>query len=168
MIHEFASAPALAKELAQQVAAALHTRIVSQGEAALAVSGGTTPVRFFQALSATPLDWRHVTITLVDERWVPETSPRSNAALVRTHLLQGAAAAARFIPLVSMAATPEADSKIAAMRLAELPLPALPPWCWAWGWTGIRLPSSRAETGWPRRSLLREAHTLNACAPLLP
>jgi 6-phosphogluconolactonase len=38
-------------------------------------------------------------VTLVDERQVPETSDRSNARLVRQHLLRHEAAAATFIPL---------------------------------------------------------------------
>lgn len=86
----------------------------------LAVSGGTTPVKFFQALSAQPLDWARVTVTLVDERWVDEASPRSNAALVRTHLRQGRAALARFIPLYNGAATPRAG--VAALDAALRPL----------------------------------------------
>jgi len=41
-----------------------------------------------------------VSITLVDERAVPPEHADSNARLVREHLLQDAAAAARFFPLV--------------------------------------------------------------------
>ena len=37
----------------------------------LAVSGGTTPEIFFNQLSAQSIEWEHVWITLVDERWVP-------------------------------------------------------------------------------------------------
>jgi 6-phosphogluconolactonase/glucosamine-6-phosphate isomerase/deaminase len=37
-------------------------------------------------------DWQRVTVTLVDERQVPETSPRSNARLVREALLRNRAA----------------------------------------------------------------------------
>jgi 6-phosphogluconolactonase len=66
----------------------------------LAVSGGKSPVPFFHALRSQPLDWSRVMITLVDERFVPADHPDSNAALVREHLLQDAAAAARFLPLV--------------------------------------------------------------------
>jgi len=38
-------------------------------------------------------------VTLVDERWVDMSSPRSNAALVKKYLLQGKASKATFIPL---------------------------------------------------------------------
>ena len=59
-----------------------------------------TPVGFFQALSRRDdVPWDKVTITLVDERWVDESSDRSNARLVRQNLLQGRAALATFVPL---------------------------------------------------------------------
>jgi len=67
----------------------------------LAVSGGTTPALFFDHLAREKLDWARVTITLVDDRCVPESSDRSNVRLVKEHLLQHEAAAARFVPLVA-------------------------------------------------------------------
>jgi len=122
-MRSFATSAELAEALADAVAAALAARLLT-GPAALAVSGGQTPVRFFDALAQKKLDWARVTVTLVDDRWVPESSPRSNAALVRAHLLQGPAAAARFVPLVNDAATPEAgrDATEAALRALPLPL----------------------------------------------
>jgi 6-phosphogluconolactonase len=123
MLHEFASSSALAEALARRVAGALAGRVAREGRAALAVSGGATPVRFFEALSRKLLDWSAVTVTLVDDRWVPESSPRSNAALVRRHLLVGPAAAARFLPLVNEADSPEAGRHEAELAVAKLNLP---------------------------------------------
>jgi len=123
MMREFSSAADLAEALASAVQDALAARLRHDGAAALAVSGGTTPVAFFQALSRRDLDWRAVTVTLVDERWVPESSPRSNAALLKTHLLQNRAAAATFVPLVNSAATPETGRHDAEAAIAALPLP---------------------------------------------
>ena len=40
-----------------------------------------------------------MTITVIDERQVDETSPRSNAALVKAALMQNESAAAVFVPL---------------------------------------------------------------------
>ena len=45
------------------------------------------------------IPWSKITVTLVDDRQVPETSPRSNAKLVRDNLLQNLAAGAEFVPL---------------------------------------------------------------------
>ncbi len=113
----------LAENFADQVAADLAAGIATRGEAVIAVSGGTTPALFFAALARhAELDWPKITVTLVDERWVDESSDRSNAALVRHHLLQGPAAAVRFIPLYSGGEVPDAD-RIAEtnQRLSGLP-----------------------------------------------
>jgi len=121
--HEFEDGEHLAANLAAFVARALVARLEKDGEAALAVSGGTTPIRFFQMLSGQELDWAKVTITLVDDRWVPESSPRSNARLVRNYLLQRHAAAARFVPLVTEHATPEEAVELVEIAIAALHLP---------------------------------------------
>jgi 6-phosphogluconolactonase len=119
---EFLNREALAKALARDVAAALSARLAVQVEAMIAVSGGTTPALFFDALSRADLDWSRVIVTLVDERWVPEDSPRSNAALVRQHLLVNNAAKARFIPLYNGEASPEAGRKALEAQFATLGL----------------------------------------------
>jgi 6-phosphogluconolactonase len=96
---EFADAAALAASLADEVAAHLETAIRDRGTASIAVSGGSTPKNFFEALATRDIDWGKVTVTLVDERFVPADSPRSNHLLVSAHLLKDKAAAAKFIPL---------------------------------------------------------------------
>jgi 6-phosphogluconolactonase len=105
--NHFASAEALAQNLAVNVAASLRQALAATERATLAVSGGTTPQKFFEALSRQKLDWARVTITLVDERQVDESSPRSNARLVKAALVQNEAANARFVPLYQ---NPEAAS----------------------------------------------------------
>ncbi len=121
--HHFTQAAAQASALAERVAAQLRDGIAARGRALVAVSGGTTPAAFFAELARQVLDWARVTVTLVDERWVPDTDPRSNAKLVKETLLQGPAAAATFVPLYTGAATPEAGLADAATRIAALPLP---------------------------------------------
>ncbi len=97
--HVFENGAKLASALAEHVADLLNQAIAKNGKAILAVSGGTTPKPFFQALSAVNLPWGEVEVTLVDERQVPDDSPRSNAKLVKEGLLQDKAAAAKFVPL---------------------------------------------------------------------
>ena len=101
----FESREGLAAGLAHDVAAALRRSVAQKGSALLAVSGGITPQLFFETLSHVEIPWEKVTVTLVDERQVPETNERSNARLVRTFLLRHLAAAARFVPLYN---SPEA------------------------------------------------------------
>jgi 6-phosphogluconolactonase len=119
----FADKATLAKELAEAVADRIRAAIETRGLAAIAVSGGSTPARFFQALGKTKdIDWSKVIVTLVDERWVDETNDRSNALLVNERMLQGPAATARFFPLYSGGDEPNAEqiAKTNAM-LAQLP-----------------------------------------------
>jgi 6-phosphogluconolactonase len=106
----FADKPTLAQELAEAVADRIRNAIATRGEAAIAVSGGSTPGKFFAALGKTKdIDWTKVVVTLVDERWVDETSDRSNALLVNEKMLQGPAAVARFFPLYSGGDEPNAE-----------------------------------------------------------
>lgn len=114
----FEDRPALASALALDVAGELAGAVAARGEAVLAVSGGSTPKLFFTALSEAAIDWAKVRVTLVDERQAPESSERSNARLVRAHLLQGKAAAATFVPLYqnpAAAALPGFDVAVLGM-----------------------------------------------------
>ncbi len=86
-------------QMAQQIADELRTAIEARGQATLAVSGGKSPIALFEQLREQTLDWSRVTVLLVDERCVPYDHADSNTALVREHLLQGAAAAASFATL---------------------------------------------------------------------
>lgn len=87
--------------------------------ALLLVSGGRSPLPFFSALAREPLDWENIDVSLVDERSVPSTHPDSNAALVHEHLLQGAASAARLLPLMATVAA-ATDPWLWARRSAQV------------------------------------------------
>ncbi|MFP4263803.1 MAG: 6-phosphogluconolactonase, partial [Halomonas sp.] len=91
----------LAAQLAEAVAEALRADLATQERALLVLSGGSTPVPFFQALATRELPWERVQVTLADERWVANEAADSNARLVRDHLLQGPAAQATFVPLTT-------------------------------------------------------------------
>lgn len=119
----FATQAQAAQTLSDAVCAALAEALKDRGQASLVVSGGRSPIEFFQRLQAAALDWSQVWITLADERWVPEGDPDSNATLVRQHLLQGPAAAARFVPLWNAAPTPAHALDDRAAALAALPRP---------------------------------------------
>jgi 6-phosphogluconolactonase len=122
-LHSFENGPALAEALADKVATTLAESIASRGSATLAVSGGSTPKAFFEALSKKPLDWSNVSVTLVDERFVPADNPRSNHLLVATHLLQNEASEAEFIPLYQPEETIEAAAAVATDAVSEIGTP---------------------------------------------
>lgn len=113
----------VALNLADAVAEHLGQRLEQAERASLAVSGGSTPVPFFEALSQKPLDWARVDVLLADERWVGEDDPASNTRLVRQHLLQGPAAAARYRPLKQAGATPAEGLNAVADELAGVHWP---------------------------------------------
>jgi 6-phosphogluconolactonase len=82
----------------------------------MAVSGGTTPGPLFNALSTIDMAWSNVVISLVDERWVDENHPDSNAALVRRNLLQNHASTARLVTMK----TPDPDAFAAQVKVNQL------------------------------------------------
>ncbi|MBC2658213.1 6-phosphogluconolactonase [Pseudomonas sp. MSSRFD41] len=119
--HEFRSSTLLAAGLALKVAEQLREAIAARGQASLVVSGGRSPVAFFQALVKQELDWSKVLISLADERWVPVEHADSNAGLLKQHLLVGPVAKARFLGLYSAAASLEEAARQADEALAQLP-----------------------------------------------
>ena len=119
----FESGDVLAQALAERIASVLAAAVARNGAAVLAVSGGSTPRAFFAGLSRQELPWENVTVTLVDERFVPCAHPRSNHRLVAIHLLQNEAARAAFVPLYADGQTPEQTAHLAAERLEQLKLP---------------------------------------------
>ena len=120
---DFENGAALAEGLAVRVAGALADAVAARGSASLAVSGGSTPKAFFKVLSGKDIAWNKVTITLVDERFVPADNPRSNHKLAADLLLVDKAAAARFVPLYHAADTAEAAAGIATRETAAFSSP---------------------------------------------
>lgn len=117
------SIQAAAALLAEQVAATLRDAVQARGAASLLVPGGRTPVPFFRELRRHDIAWRHIAISLTDERWVPADHADSNARLVRTELLADAAEVATFVPLHNAAPTAALGAAESWRGLALLPRP---------------------------------------------
>ena len=121
-IETFADKDGWADACAGRLADALRAGLSERGKALFAGAGGSTPSPIYRRLAQADLDWSRVAVTLVDERHVPETSPDSNARLMRETLLTDRAAAARFIPLHHAAVTVDRAAAMAAKALqAEAP-----------------------------------------------
>lgn len=121
--HSHSDVARSAEQLAENVADALQEAIESHGRASLVVSGGRSPVAFFQCLSRQELDWSRVVVSLADERWVDPRSTQSNEYLVVNYLLQGRAASAAFIGLYQPADSLEDAALAAEAALERLPQP---------------------------------------------
>ncbi len=93
--------------VANKVAGELGDFLRRQERASLCVPGGTTPGPIFDVLSDVELDWGRVGVFLSDERWLPETAPRSNTRLIRERLMVNKAAEATLVPMHLDTATPE-------------------------------------------------------------
>ncbi len=117
-------AAALAEAVARHVADALAAAIAQRGQALLLLSGGRSPIAFFEQLSRHDLSWEKVCIGLVDERCVGFDSADRNDALICRHLLQGKATAAQFVPLIGDGLDAVAELEPARLRMAKLPWPA--------------------------------------------
>lgn len=130
-VYRSASAEEHALALARAIARRLRIALRLRGQALLALSGGRSPLPMLRWLRRQPLPWERVIVTQIDERCVPADHPDSNARLLREHLLQEAAAQARWAPLCE-AETMAVDLDDAALdrlaagasaRLAALPWP---------------------------------------------
>ncbi len=120
---EYADAELMMMDLADTLASQLRQALSLGERASLAVPGGTTPGPIFDSLCAVDIDWARVDVMLTDERWVPETSDRSNTRLLRQRLLTNRAAAAHLVPLYAETATPEEKlAELEAGVAAALPL----------------------------------------------
>jgi 6-phosphogluconolactonase len=87
-VHRFVagSAQAAAGACARHMAMILEQALGGNDIAALAVSGGKSPIPMFGALAAAALDWSRVHLFLVDERCVPATHEQSNFRMVEEAL----------------------------------------------------------------------------------
>lgn len=104
---EYPDRELLMLSLADRIASELAQTLRLAGKASLCVPGGTSPGPIFDTLSGVDIDWANISVFLNDERWVDESSPRSNTRLLRERLLRGKAMQARLIPLYADAPQPE-------------------------------------------------------------
>ena len=118
-IETFSTVETWAESIAGRIEETLGAAVIADGRAVFAGSGGSTPSPIYRRLSQAEIGWDKVAVTLVDERYVPETSPESNATLIKHTLLQGPAAKARFIPLYTSEVTVDRAAAVAAHALAE-------------------------------------------------
>lgn len=125
-ILEYPDRDMLAIDLANKLAGELESHLFHNDTASFAVAGGTTPAPVFDDLCAADLPWDRVHVMPTDERWVPNTDPRSNERMIRDRLLVNRAAAARFLPLHTPAEAPEdVLAEIETVIAPELPLSVL-------------------------------------------
>jgi 6-phosphogluconolactonase len=73
-----ATAEGAADAAAQRIAAELTSAVTARGRAAIALSGGATPLSMFERLADLPLSWPHIHVFQVDERAVAAADDSRN------------------------------------------------------------------------------------------
>ncbi|HEY5070980.1 MAG TPA: 6-phosphogluconolactonase [Caulobacteraceae bacterium] len=106
--------------LAAAAAEVLAQTLSAPDARSLVATGGTTPGPAYDRLATADLDWRRITVTPSDERWVATDSVESNERLLRQRLLVDRAAAALFLPLKGRGGSPREDAAAVEPRLREL------------------------------------------------
>ena len=119
--HYFTSRDEASVAAAEHIAAALAAQLNEQDDAAMIVTGGSSPARCYSELANTELEWSHVHVLLSDERWVPASDDNSNEKLVRDTFLIEKAADADLMPIY----TADSNAEERCGELNEL-LPAMP------------------------------------------
>ncbi len=84
-------AAALAEAAATAFVRLTTTAVAQRGRATVALSGGSTPRRMGELLASPPyrdqVPWSKLAFFWGDERWVPESSPESNAGVAKRTFL---------------------------------------------------------------------------------
>ena len=118
-IETFPTVDTWAQSIAGRIEETLGAAVMANGKALFAGPGGSTPSPVYARLAQADIGWDKIAVTLVDERYVPESDPDSNARLIRDVVLQGPAAEATFIPLYHSEITVDRAAAVAAKALAE-------------------------------------------------
>ena len=96
----FESKKELEKALCDQLINDLSVALKEKNSATLLLSGGSTPLGLYELLSNQLIDWSKITVGLVDERFVSNTSDFSNEKLLISTLFNNKAKESVFIPMI--------------------------------------------------------------------
>ena len=111
---EFNTVVQLNNELADQFIQWINQAIAEYGQARILLSGGSTPISFYNLLEKKELDWTKISIGLVDERYVDQSSDFSNETLIHQTLLQNHLKETKVVPMVQF--KDDAEKNLAAIN----------------------------------------------------
>lgn len=86
-IHVHEDAGAMGDAVAKEIALLAKQAIAGRGVFRLALAGGQTPRRCYEALARLDVDWAHVQVYFGDERCLPQGNANRNDSMVRDALL---------------------------------------------------------------------------------
>lgn len=113
------STPAAAEACAAAVVSVIDAASRGGGQAAIAVSGGSTPKLMFGHLAESDVNWSKVHLFWVDERGVPPTDPQSNYRMTEECLIRPASIPQRNIHRMPAELEPEVAARRYASEIRE-------------------------------------------------
>ena len=93
--------------------------IEKKGIFIVALSGGETPIEFYQGLANSSLDWGKTHIFLADERLVPFDHPDSNYGMIKANLLENVNIPEKNIHPIPICPTVEESAEIYEYNLKK-------------------------------------------------
>jgi len=96
----FDSQADLYKNLCLELAGKIKNTVEGYGDCRLLLSGGSSPVQLYKAMSNLNLPWHNLIVGLCDERFVPVSSSASNEKLIKETLMTKGGRAAQFYGMV--------------------------------------------------------------------
>jgi 6-phosphogluconolactonase len=88
--HSYSSVGQAAEACARHIFLRVEEALAGQGQATLAISGGSTPKLLLEQMAKTRFNWQKVHLFWVDERCVPPTNPESNYLLAEETFIKPA------------------------------------------------------------------------------
>jgi len=116
-VEVYATPAAAAARAAALVKDCIESAIAGRGLAAIALSGGKTPVGMLSELASAPIDWPRVHVFQVDERLVGEHDTRRNWRVIRAAFERSGLPASHLHAMPLDAASPEAGAREYAREL---------------------------------------------------
>jgi 6-phosphogluconolactonase len=117
--HSYTTPQEAAESCATHIVTRLDDALSGEGNATLAISGGSSPRAMFEHLAKASLDWSRIHLFWVDERCVPPNSPQSNYRVAEEALIQPVHLPHRNVHRVPAELRPEAAARRYAEDIAE-------------------------------------------------
>lgn len=107
------------QQTAVHMATSLESALRKENCAVMIAAGGSTPQPIYAALASMHLDWGKITIIPSDERWVEESSRRSNMAMLKESFAAPSCAKVNFQSLYRQGYTPDSAAPIVTKALTK-------------------------------------------------
>lgn len=111
-------------ELSKAVSVLILSKLVASlnaaGKASLMLSGGSTPRETYASIGKEKIAWENVDIGMVDDRWVGQLSPGSNAAMIHQSLLSKPNVQTKFHPLKTASDNLEMGCEVANLKYHKI------------------------------------------------